>query len=136
MRPRAGPTSWARPEASRRRRRCRRTRRWLLQLYRAAFADAGPQRDGYRVQLGAFRSLENADRLWQTVWRAQWDLLAGSSPHIESLERAAGEPLYLLQIGALDGLDTAQSLCRRLSARGIDCLVVRPAGLSTMARAT
>jgi predicted transglutaminase-like cysteine proteinase len=100
----------------------------FLQLYRAAIASAGPEGGGYRVQLGAFRSLENADRLWQSVWRAQWDLLAGSMPQIESLERPAGGQLHLLQIGALGDLDTAQSLCRRLSARGIDCLVVEPSG--------
>lgn len=108
----------------------------FLQLYRAAFASAGPERDGYRVQLGAFRSLENADRMWQRVWRAQWDLLAGSTPQIQSLERAAGGQLHLLQIGASGGLDTAESLCRRLSARGVDCVVVKPAGPATAPRPT
>jgi len=106
----------------------------FLQLYRAVFATAEPVRDGYRVQLGAFRSLENADRMWQDLWRAQWDLLAGSTPHIESLERAAGGQLHLLQIGAWGGRDTAVSLCEKLSARGVDCLVVTPAGPATVPR--
>ena len=108
----------------------------FLQLYRAAFATDGPERDGYQVQLGAFRSLENADRVWQDIWRTQWDLLAGSTPQIHSLERAAGDQLHLLQVGASGGLGTAESLCRRLSARGVDCVVVEPAGPATAPRPT
>lgn len=98
----------------------------FLQLYRAVFSSSGADRDGYRVQLGAFRSLENADRMWQRVWRTQWDLLGGSSPQIHSLERGAGGRLHLLQIGALASGETAAALCRNLSARGVDCLVVEP----------
>lgn len=108
----------------------------FTQLYRAVFSSPAPDRGGYRVQLGAFRSLENANQMWQSVWRSQWDLLAGSNPQIHSLEKGENGQLHLLQIGALAGADTADSLCRKLSARGIDCLVVKPAETATRSSRT
>lgn len=100
----------------------------FLQLYNAVFSSAGPEPGEYRVQLGAFRSLENANELWQRVWRAEWDLLGQREPWIHSVGRGETGPLHLLQIGALASARQAQSLCQALSERGLDCFVVRPGG--------
>lgn len=100
----------------------------FLQLYNAVFSSSGPGAEEYRVQLGAFRSLENANDLWQRVWRTQWDLLGQSEPRIHSLDLGDGGQLHLLQIGALASARKAESLCQALSKRGLDCFVVRPRG--------
>jgi predicted transglutaminase-like cysteine proteinase len=100
----------------------------FLQLYIAAFSSAAPGPDEYRVQIGAFRSLENANELWQRTWRSQWDLLGRSEPWIYSLDLGARGRLHLLQIGALSSERQAESLCRALAERGVDCFVVKPRG--------
>jgi cell division septation protein DedD len=100
----------------------------FLQLYNAVFSSSGPGAEEYRVQLGAFRSLENANDLWQRIWRTQWDLLGQSEPRIHSLDLGDGGQLHLLQIGALASARKAESLCQALSKRGLDCFVVRPRG--------
>lgn len=98
----------------------------LMQVYNAVFTSPGPSPGEYRVQLGAFRSLENANDLWQRVWRSEWDLLGRSEPRIRNLDLGAKGALHLLQIGALASERQAQALCGALRQRGLDCLVVRP----------
>jgi cell division septation protein DedD len=97
-----------------------------MQVYNAVFTSPGPSPGEYRVQLGAFRSLENANDLWQRVWRSEWDLLGRSEPRIRNLDLGAKGALHLLQIGALASERQAQALCGALRQRGLDCLVVRP----------
>lgn len=100
----------------------------FTRLYTAVFAPSRPDPDAYRVQLGAFRSLEHANELWQRVWRTQWDLLGQAEPEIHSLDIGAKGQLHLLQIGAMASAQKAETLCKSLSDRGVDCFVVRPAG--------
>lgn len=100
----------------------------FMQIYNAVFSSPGPAPGEYRVQLGAFRSLENANDLWQRVWRSEWDLLGRSEPRIHNLDLGAKGALHLLQVGALGSERQAQALCRTLAQRGLDCLVVRPPG--------
>jgi predicted transglutaminase-like cysteine proteinase len=99
----------------------------FARLYAAVFSPATPSPKEYRVQIGAFRSLENANDLWQRVWRDQWDLLAKSEPHIFSQSFGDGGQLHLLQVGATQSARQAKALCDTLSARGVDCFVVKPA---------
>lgn len=101
---------------------------FIMGLYAAVFAPSRPDPDAYRVQLGAFRSLENANALWQRVWRANWDLLGDAEPEIHSLDAGGNGQLHLLQIGATASAQKAEALCKNLSDRGLDCFVVRPAG--------
>ena len=98
----------------------------FLRIYVAAFSSPRPGPGEYRVQLGAFRSLANANDLWQRVWRSEWDLLGRTEPRVYDLDRGADGPLHLLQVGRLEGERHAQALCRALAQRGLDCLVVRP----------
>ncbi len=99
----------------------------FTQLYTAVFSSSKPNPNEYRVQLGAFRSLENANHLWQRVWRAQWDFLGESTPQIHSQGSGEWGQLHLLQIGATASARKAEALCEGLSERGVDCFVVRPA---------
>jgi predicted transglutaminase-like cysteine proteinase len=98
----------------------------LTLLYTAVFSSSKADPHEYRVQIGAFRSLENANSLWQRVWRDQWDLLRNSEPQIYSQNLSDGGQLHLLQIGATTSARRAEALCKGLSGRGVDCFVVRP----------
>jgi len=104
----------------------------FMLIYNAAFSSSAPGPGEYRVQLGAFRSLENANDLWQRVWRSEWDLLGRTEPRIYNLDRGGKSPLHLLQVGALESERQAQALCRALAQRGLDCLVVRPGPTASM----
>jgi predicted transglutaminase-like cysteine proteinase len=106
------------------------------QLYAAVFSSSKPNPNEYRVQIGAFRSLEDANHLWQRVWRDQWDLLGSSEPRIYSQTRSGGGQLHLLQIGATTSARRAAALCEGLSGRGVDCFVVRPAAQGAVNRRT
>ncbi len=99
----------------------------FAQLYAAVLSSSAPNPNEYRVQIGAFRSLENANHLWQRVWRDEWDLLGNSKPQIHSQNLSDGGQLHLLQIGATASARKAEALCEDLSERGVDCFVVRPA---------
>lgn len=99
----------------------------FARLYAAVFSPVTQDPEEYRVQIGAFSSLENANDLWQRVWRDQWDLLAKAEPLIHSQSLTDGGQLHLLQIGATKSAGQAKALCDTLSARGVDCFVVTPA---------
>jgi len=96
-------------------------------LYAAVFPPSKPNPNEYRVQIGAFRSLQNANHLWQRVWRDQWDLLGSSEPRIFSRNLSDGGQLHLLQVGATTSARRAAALCEDLSGRGVKCFVVQPA---------
>ena len=100
----------------------------FARLYAAVFSSATPDPAAYRVQIGAFRSLESANDHWQRVWRDEWDLLADAKPRIHSRSLGDGGQLHLLQIGATKSARRAKALCDSLSDRGVDCFVVKPAG--------
>lgn len=108
----------------------------FARLYAAVFSPAVPDPEEYRVQIGAFRSLENANDLWQRVWRDQWDLLAEAEPRIFARSLSDGGQLHLLQIGATKSAREAEALCDALSERGVQCFVVRPAGSGAAAGQT
>ena len=104
--------------------------RWLLlsllclALWPApTLADASPI--AFRVQLGAFLIPENAPAVWRRLRAAQPDLLSGLRPTIQRADR--GERVFhLLHVGPLANTEVAKALCAALTARGVDCLVVKP----------
>ncbi len=78
----------------------------------------------FRVQLGAFLSAENAPAVWRRLRVAQPDLLGGLRHRVQRAYR--GERVFhLLQVG-LENAEMAKALCAALTARGVDCLVVKP----------
>ncbi len=83
---------------------------------------AGP----YMVQLSSFRSIDDADKAWRKAVKKNGDLL---SPHSARVVRAdlGGDKgvYYRLRIGPFAGGGEAKSLCDRLKARNVDCIVVR-----------
>ncbi len=78
----------------------------------------------FRVQLGAFLIAENAPAVWRRLRVAQPDLLGGLRQRVQQAGR--GERVFhLLQVGPLADTEAAKSLCAALTARGVDCLVVK-----------
>lgn len=79
---------------------------------------------GHRVQLGAFSGGEAAaKREWSRLAGRHGDLLAGTSPRIDVIERN-GRSLWRLQAGPL-GESRAREVCAALASRGEACLLVR-----------
>ena len=79
----------------------------------------------FRVQLGAFLIAENAPAVWRRLRVVQPDLLGGLRQRVQRADR--GERVFhLLQVGPLADTEAAKALCAALTARGVDCLVVKP----------
>jgi TPR repeat protein len=79
----------------------------------------------FRIQLGAFLIAENAPALWRRLRAAQPDLLGGLRPRVQRADRG-GRAFHLLQAGPRANTEGARGLCAALTARGVDCLVVKP----------
>ncbi len=84
-----------------------------------------PAPAAFRVQLGAFLTAENAPAVWRRLRVTQRDLLDGLRQRVQRAE--LGERVFhLLQVGPLAESEAAKDLCVALTARGVDCLVVKP----------
>ena len=82
---------------------------------------------GWRVQLGAYRSPEEAAAGWRS---AEGRVPALLEPLHHSIARAdLGEArgvYHRLHVGPLAGREVAVSLCNQLKEAGMDCFVVAP----------
>lgn len=84
-------------------------------------------RDIYRVQLGAMKSLASASRLWSIVRDPNKDLFKGLEPFFKS-DLPHKRIKYRLQTGPFDSLLTAKQFCDQLLDRGVTtgCLPILP----------
>ena len=83
--------------------------------------------ENFVIQIAAYRSAENAQEHWQRLKDAHADLLGELEEIVERTDRGSeGGVYYRLRAGPLASEKSAKDLCRELSARDIDCLVVRP----------
>lgn len=78
---------------------------------------------GTQVQLGAWRSEQEADEGWDHALERAGDALKGHSPHIVTVVLPRVGRYYRLRVAA--GEEGPKALCATLSARGLDCLPVR-----------
>ena len=86
-------------------------------------ADSGP----YMVQLASFRSIDDADKAWRRAVKKNGDLLSAHSARVERADLGAGKGIYFrLRVGPFAKGEQARSLCAKLKARSVDCIVVRP----------
>ena len=84
---------------------------------------AAGQAPTHRVQLGAFGAGEAAARrAWVGLLGRHGDLLGGTSPRVDVIERN-GRSLWRLQAGPLSEA-RAREVCEALKARGEACLLV------------
>jgi cell division septation protein DedD len=78
---------------------------------------------GYRLQLTASRSQDEAKQLWQQVL-GQHKELAGREPLIEKTEIGNLGTFYRLQIGPFPDKAESLKLCNALKQSGVDCFLV------------
>ena len=81
----------------------------------------------HRIQIGAYRSAENAEAGWRSLRAAHKDLLEGLDRTVVRIDLGVGKGVFhRLQAGPLPDAGSAQALCARFNARKQGCLVVRP----------
>jgi len=90
-------------------------------------ADSGPYPGPYMVQLASFRSIDDADKAWRRAVKKNGDLLSPHSARVVRADLGAGKGIYFrLRVGSFAKGEQAKSLCAKLKARSVDCIVVRP----------
>jgi cell division septation protein DedD len=80
----------------------------------------------WRVQLGAARDESRARAAAQRVQKANSDLLGALSTDIARADLGAKGIFYRMRMGPLADRAAADDLCRKLKARKVGCLVVKP----------
>ncbi len=84
------------------------------------------KKGGYRVQLAAFRTREQADIAWKKMKARHKGLLSGMVPSVMRADLGAGKGVfYRLRAGFLADRKSARALCDKLKARGQGCIVVQ-----------
>lgn len=78
----------------------------------------------YRIQLGAFREEQLAQRAWEEISRDAVPLVGQSGPAIRRADLGERGIFYRLQAGAFRQILEAKSACRALEKRKIACFVV------------
>ena len=96
----------------------------------AAGTTATPAQAGgraHRIQIGAYRSAENAEAGWRSLRATHKDLLEGLDRTVVRIDLGTGKGVFhRLQAGPLPDAGSAQALCARFNARKQGCLIVRP----------
>ena len=81
----------------------------------------------YLVQIASFRKIDDADTAWRRLVKKHGDLLSAYTARVERADLGAELGVfYRLRVGPMADQATAKSLCDKLKARDIDCLIVRP----------
>lgn len=81
---------------------------------------------GFRIQLAAVSSAEDANRQWQRLMEKNKDLLGGLHLMVEKVEvPAKKQTLYRIQAGPFKSEAEAKDLCAKLSARKVSCFFVK-----------
>lgn len=75
------------------------------------------------VQVGAFRSDQEALSQWSRLQARMGDYLAGKSQDIERADLAERGVYHRLRIGPFNSSDEAKDYCAGLKERGQDCLI-------------
>lgn len=82
---------------------------------------------GFRVQLGAFRSAEEAAAGWVSASSKAPELLAPIRHFVARGDLDDGRgTFHRLHVGPLPSRESATSLCNQLKTVGVDCFVVAP----------
>lgn len=77
------------------------------------------------VQIGSFRTEEEAEGAWVNFITGYSDIASGVSPDIQSAEIEGRGTYHRLRIAAFAGRDDASAFCAALQARGQDCYATR-----------
>ena len=75
------------------------------------------------VQVGAFRSNDEAMAQWGRMQTKLGDFLNGKSPDVERADLGDRGVYHRLRIGPFSSSDAAKTYCADLKERGQDCLI-------------
>lgn len=81
---------------------------------------------GYRLQLGAVRSDEAAQKEWERLKRAHADLLGSLSFSAWRVELGERGVYYRIMAGPIADAAEAERVCADLKARKLGCILVKP----------
>ncbi len=82
---------------------------------------------GFAVQLGAYRTEEEAEQAWDNAVERAPEVLGPARHFIAQADLGGGAGVvHRLRIGPLPGRGGADDLCRRLQGAGIACFTVEP----------
>jgi cell division protein FtsZ len=79
---------------------------------------------GYKLQIGAFRSIGAAQQGWTRLRRAHADLLDGVEASGQGAEFLDHGSLWRLRVGPIPDRSTAEGVCEELKRRGAECLLL------------
>lgn len=90
---------------------------------RATTSSGGALSGTHVVQVGAFRSNEEAMAQWGRIQNKLGDYLDGKSPDVERADLGDRGVYHRLRIGPFASSDAAKTYCAGLKERGQDCLI-------------
>lgn len=79
----------------------------------------------YRVQLGAVRSQDAAQKEWGRLQTANKDLLGRLGLNVSQANLGERGTFYRIQAGPVGDQQAATELCTKLKARNVSCIIVR-----------
>ena len=80
----------------------------------------------YRIQIGSFRSVQEAEKAWGRIGKPHAALVSGLQPYIAEADLGERGLYYRLQLGPFSDKREAGTLCGALKERRVDCYIVRP----------
>ena len=89
----------------------------------AKLAAATAPLHGASVQIGAFQSMDIANKQYANVASSYGLFLSGTAKHVEPVTSANGATLYRTAFTGFESKDKAHAFCDALKAAGHDCLV-------------
>ncbi len=89
----------------------------------AKLAAATAPLHGASVQIGAFQSMDIANKQYANVASSYGLFLGGTAKHVEQVTSANGATLYRTAFTGFESKDKAHAFCDALKAAGHDCLV-------------
>jgi cell division septation protein DedD len=88
--------------------------------------EAAAPPSGFRIQLAAVSSAEDANRQWQRILSNNKDLLGSLHLMVEKVEiPKKNQTLYRLQAGPFKSEAEAKDVCAKLAARKVSCFFVK-----------
>lgn len=78
-----------------------------------------------RIQLGAVRSHDAAQKEWERLQKANKDLLGKLSLNISQANLGDRGTFYRVQAGPVGDQQAASDLCAKLKARNVSCIIVK-----------
>ncbi|MBV9550744.1 MAG: SPOR domain-containing protein [Alphaproteobacteria bacterium] len=86
-------------------------------------ATPAPAKGAFVLQIGAYKSQEEADAAWRSTKARHAALLSGYGPDVQKADLGAKGTWYRLRVAGFTDHDVAASLCDRLKADGVGCIL-------------